>query len=177
MGKRSEFEHRKNDFYPTPMDAVKPLIPFLPKEHFKFYEPCAGDGRLVNYLQSLSPGISVGHTDINPQCDWVGKKDAFDVVVPFKTDFIITNPPWSRWLLHPMIMHFSKQAPTWFLFDADWIHTKQAVPYLTKLKKVVSIGRVKWIENSKHTGKDNSCWYLFDDSEGDTIFYPNPKWR
>ncbi len=24
------------------------------------------------------------------------------------------------------------------------------------------IGRVKWIEGSKHTGKDNTCWYLFD---------------
>jgi hypothetical protein len=76
-----------------------------------------------------------------------------------------------------MIEHFSKQAPTWLLFDADWMHTKQAVPYLTKLKKVVSIGRVKWIENSKHTGKDNSCWYLFVDADVTTEFYPNPKWR
>jgi hypothetical protein len=57
------------------------------------------------------------------------------------------------------------------------MHTKQAVPYLTKLKKVVSIGRVKWIEDSKYTGKDNSCWYLFYDCGGDTKFYPNPKWR
>ena len=177
MGKRSEFEHRKNDFYPTPIEAVQPLIPFLPKEKFSFYEPCAGDGRLVTYLQSLSAGISIGHSDVDPQCDWVGCKDAFDVFVPLKTNYIITNPPWSRWLLHPMIEHFSKQAPTWLLFDADWMHTKQAVPYLTKLKKVVSIGRVKWIENSKHTGKDNSCWYLFVDADVTTEFYPNPKWR
>ena len=177
MGKRSEFKQRKNDFYPTPMEAVKPLIPFLPKEKFTFYEPCAGDGRLVTYIESLSPGISMGHSDIEPQSDWIAQKNALELWVPSKTDYIITNPPWSRHLLHPMIMHFSTQAPTWFLFDADWMHTKQAVPYLTKLKKVVSIGRVKWIENSKHTGKDNSCWYLFYDCVGDTKFYPNPKWR
>ena len=27
---------------------------------------------------------------------------------------------------------------------------------------IVAIGRVKWIEGSKHTGKDNACWYMFD---------------
>jgi hypothetical protein len=27
----------------------------------------------------------------------------------------------------------------------------------------VAIGRVKWIEGSKHTGKDNFAWYRFDD--------------
>lgn len=177
MGKRSIFEHRKNDFYPTPEAAVMPLIPFLPKNSFKFYEPCAGDGRLVEFLHKLSSGVSMGHTDIEPQCDWVGQLDAFDVQVPDATDLIITNPPWSRWLLHPMIEHFSRQKPTWFLFDADWIHTKQAVPFLPLCRKVVSIGRVKWIEDSKHTGKDNSCWYLFDNDGDDTKFYPNPKWR
>ena len=30
------------------------------------------------------------------------------------------------------------------------------------LKKVVSIGRVKWIPGTKSVGKDNCCWYLFD---------------
>ena len=27
---------------------------------------------------------------------------------------------------------------------------------------IVTIGRVKWIEGSKHTGKDNHAWYKFD---------------
>jgi hypothetical protein len=27
---------------------------------------------------------------------------------------------------------------------------------------IVSIGRVKWIEGSKHTGKDNYGWFRFD---------------
>jgi hypothetical protein len=173
MAKRSTgtFKHRKNDFYPTPREAVVPLLPHLP-DKFTFYEPCAGDGRLVLHLQDLSGGISMGHTDIDPRCSWVGQADAFSVQVPTATDFVITNPPWTRSLLHPMIEHFAEQCPTWFLFDADWIHTKQSIPYLSMCEKIVSIGRVKWIEDSPHTGKDNSCWYLFDaKNRGKTVFY------
>ena len=40
------------------------------------------------------------------------------------------------------------------------------------LKKVVSVGRIKWIKDSKSTGKDNCCWYLFDKRfDGNTEFY------
>ena len=89
MGKRSDYERVERDFYPTPWQAVEPLIPHLPKE-FVFAEPCA---------------------------------------------------------------------------DADWMHTKQSASYLPLLKKVVSIGRVQWIPDSKSTGKDNCCWYLFDSGD------------
>jgi len=52
--------------------------------------------------------------------------------------------------------------PTWLLFDADWAHTKQAIPYLEMCLKIVAVGRVKWIEGSEGPGKDNAAWYLFD---------------
>ena len=48
------------------------------------------------------------------------------------------------------------------LFDADWMHTKQSTHYRDMLKKIVSVGRVEWIKDSKGTGKDNCCWYYFD---------------
>jgi hypothetical protein len=87
-------------------------------------------------------------------------------------DYIITNPPWGRSILHPMIMHFSAMRPTWLLFDADWMHTRQAAPFMPWLRKIVSVGRVKWIPDSKMTGKDNSAWYLFDQNgAGQTEFY------
>jgi hypothetical protein len=31
-----------------------------------------------------------------------------------------------------------------------------------RLRVIQSIGRVKWIEGSESTGKDNACWHLFD---------------
>ena len=77
-------------------------------------------------------------------------------------DCFITNPPWDRKVLHPLIVHLAMQAPTWLLFDADWIHTRQASPFMPSLVKMVSVGRVKWIADSPFTGKDNCAWHLFN---------------
>ena len=77
-------------------------------------------------------------------------------------DAFITNPPWGRSILRPIIVNLSNTLPTWLLFDADWMHTKQAVTYLERCLKIVSVARVKWIPDSPHTGKDNCCWFLFD---------------
>ena len=159
MGKRSEFERVPRDYYPTPYQAVLPLVAHLP-EWYTFIEPCAGDGRLIDHLEKHG-GKCTHAYDIEPQNDRVMMYDAM-LLKQLSTPYIITNPPWDRKVLHPMIEHFSSIAPTWLLFDADWMHTKQSIDFMPRLKKVVSIGRVKWIEGSKSTGKDNCCWYLFD---------------
>ena len=41
-------------------------------------------------------------------------------------DAIITNPPYTRELMHALIAHFQRIAPTWLLIDYDWSATKQA---------------------------------------------------
>jgi hypothetical protein len=62
MGKRSSFERREADFYPTPRVAVVPLIPHL-RCIKTFAEPCAGDGALVRHLESPSAcAASIGAT-------------------------------------------------------------------------------------------------------------------
>lgn len=70
-----------------------------------------------------------------------------------------------------MIECFRNLLPTWLLFDADWAHTKQASEYLKYCSKIVSIGRVKWIPDSKMTGKDNCAWYLFNKDPQEIVFY------
>lgn len=60
-----------------------------------------------------------------------------------------------------MIEHFTALRPTWLLFDSDWMQTKQAVPYLDRLVATVAIGRVRWFEDTKMSGKDNVQWHLF----------------
>jgi hypothetical protein len=160
MGKRSDFERVEKDYYPTPKAACVPLVPHLPKT-FTFVEPCAGDLRLARHLHDLTAGACVGACDVEPRDNWVAEKDALTLDNPLG-DFYITNPPWSRPILHPLIEHLSAQKPTWLLFDADWMHTKQSKPFMEYCVKIISIGRVKWIEDSKQTGKDNACWYLFD---------------
>lgn len=159
MGKRSNFKRIPRDFYPTPYEAVAPLLPHL-SQPTRFAEPCAGDGRLIDHLQNAGH-ICCGAWDIQPRRDDISKHDALDRLIG-NIDCFITNPPWDRSVLHPLICWLSIQHPTWLLFDADWAHTKQAAPFLPHLHKIVSVGRVKWIPDSKMTGKDNCCWYLFD---------------
>ena len=163
MGKRSDFERIPRDFYPTPYKAVIPLLPHLGDE-FTFAEPCAGDGILISHLVE-NGGICTDAHDIEPMHEWVRYGDALSKSYT-KCDYIITNPPWNRKILHPMIEHFVSQKPTWLLFDSDWMHTKQSIPYLKYLSKIVSIGRVKWIEGSSSVGKDNCCWYFFESDIG-----------
>jgi hypothetical protein len=64
--------------------------------------------------------------------------------------------------MHRLIEHFQRIAPTWLLLDSDWASTRQAAPFLPCCSDIVTIGRQKWIEGSKHTGKDNYAWYGFD---------------
>lgn len=171
MSKRAygKFQRRKQDAYDTPPEAVKPLLRHLPGE-FSYVEPCAGSGALLDAL----PGFCGAAWDIVPRDERVKK---FDAMSPYWvgtfSDYIITNPPWTRQILHPMIERFSKIAPTWLLFDADWMHTKQAAPYRHLCAKVVSVGRVSWMQNGT-SGLDNCAWYLFDEKhQGATAFH----WR
>ena len=165
MGKRSNFKRRPQDAYYSPPEVVDPLLPHLPREPFTFWEPCAGAGDLS--IAIVSKALSQHYsTDISPGVDWVAQVDAFKMPEEDVSgyDLCITNPPWSRPILHPMIEHFSNMFPTWLLFDADWIHTKQSIPYLPRLRKIVSVGRVSWMQNGT-SGKDNCAWYLFDTPE------------
>ncbi len=174
MGKRSNFDRIERDFYPTPEEGFLPLISHLPKQKFYYTEPCAGDGALVKWITKHTKGVGMTHSDIVPKQSWIQKKDMFRVSIPptGRQSFVITNPPWNRKILHPMIDHFALQCPTWLLFDADWPHTKQSQPYMDWLVKIVSVGRLKWIPDSKMTGKDNCCWYLFDATNKEvTQFY------
>ena len=172
MAKRSDFPRRKNDSYDTPANLVPPLLRHLPPR-FTYCEPCAGNGSLI---KALSPkGVCTSAYDIEPRSSDVTEMNAL-FLKSTDADYIITNPPWTRQLLHPMILQFSAIKPTWLLFDSGWMHTLQAIPYLPFLSKVVSIGRAKWIPESKHQGVDDCAWYLFDaNTIGRTQFFGRVK--
>ena len=117
----------------------------------------------------------MGTIDIEPKGNNIQKLNILDIgfkdLLESVPDYFITNPPWNRELLHPMIESLSNIAPTILLFDADWMHTKQSIPYLPRLKSIISIGRIKWIPDSKMTGKDNCCWYWFDKNNNQNITF------
>lgn len=173
MGKHAKtpkFERVKRDFYPTPLDAVIPLFPHLPK-NYNFIEPCAGDGRLIRHLEGDGHRC-IYAADIEPQAEGIERRDCLMIGEKLPPcEAIITNPPWEREPLHKMIDLFRNHAPTWLLFDAGWMFTGQAAPYLPFCHSIVTVGRVKWFENSKGAGMEDCAWYGFTKHEIATVFY------
>ena len=182
MGRQSNFDRESNDFYRTwDTRAVKPLLKFL-RPNTKFIEPCAGAGDLIDQLQ-FHGHQCVYSCDIHPQRDDIVKKNAMNFTIPGmreKNVDYITNPPWRRDWLHPLIFHLSNQARTWLLYDADWFHNKLTTDGGTvppeirqRLALYISVGRVKWIENSKHDYSKNVAWYMFSSkwNRGYTMAY------
>lgn len=173
MGKRSEFDRKDKDFYETPLSAIMPLLEVI-KEGSSYIEPCAGNGAFIYQvdfsLLSCCAAYDAYASDYN--LEESSTADATTYQYPDDAEFFITNPPWTRSILHPIIDNLAGQKPTWLLFDADWMHTKQSAEYMKYCVKVVSVGCVKWFPETNQTGKDNVCWYLFDKNfNGQTTFY------
>jgi len=154
LGKRSNFERIAADNYATPWDAVVPLIPYLNGVN-AFAEPCCGDGALTRHLEAV--GL---------RCVYFGDirfgKDALSLESYGDIDAIITNPPYTRELMHRLIDHFQKIAPTWLLLEFDWIATQQAKPFMPTCSDVVVIGRLRWFPETKNKGKESYAWCRFD---------------
>lgn len=166
MGKRSNFVRHKGDFYrTTDPRAVAALLPHI-EEHCDVCEPCAGAGDLARQLDRAGYAC-VALYDIEPAVPYresaIEQRDALTLTLADLrgADCIITNPPWTREILHPLIEHLSSLAPTWLLFDADWVQTKQSAPYMRLCTDIVAVGRLRWMQGTKHDGKDNSAWYRF----------------
>ena len=169
MGKRSNFDRLARDSYDTPYDAVIPLLEHL-SDNTEFIEPCAGNNALIGHL--TQDGHKCLHaSDIYPRHDNIATQCVFDR--PFHPKgLIITNPPWDRKILHAFIEKVvAEDRIAWLLFDADWCHTKQSIPLMQHVAEIVSIGRVKWIEGSNGTGKDNCAWHKIMRYANQTIFH------
>jgi hypothetical protein len=154
MGKRSSFERIPRDFYPTPYAAVPPLIPYLRRVR-SFAEPCCGDNALVRHLESFGLRCSYAGDIANGQ-------DALALDTYGDADAVITNPPYERKTMHALIAHFARILPTWLLLETDWASTKQAAPFMSSCSDIVSVGRLRWIEGTTMSGKQNFAWYRFD---------------
>lgn len=160
MGKRSNFEKRPRDFYPTfDPRAVEPLVPFIRGKTYA--EPCYGDGDLEDLLMDVA--TCKWRSDVR---ETVGSSKVMDALSLTKEqlsgiDLIVTNPPFTRSILMPMLSHFITLKPTWLLLPADYMHNIYFGDAMRKCQKVVSVGRLQWIKDSEHSSADNFCWYFW----------------
>lgn len=168
-------EKAPNDFYPTPADAVLPLIPFL-RNTLKFYEPCAGAGDLINHLAAHGR-FCVGACDIEPRGDFIARHSCLDLthdeLPPFGA--FVTNPPHTRKWLEPIIEHLRKLRPTWLLLPHDWTANEWAAPHLAFCSHIVVIGRMKIFPDSESNGFDNYVWARFQHEPARNTFFHNGR--
>lgn len=172
MSKRTETSSAKtnpSDFWPTPPSAVLPLVPHLTLDTLKnaFIEPCAGDGALVDAL--VAQGLEcVLASDIAPRHTSIIQKDAAKMRLVSAIYPIVTNPPWARPLLEPILANLVGKAPVWLLLPLDMAANLWTNPYMRHVNKIVPLGRVSWLGNGK-AGMENSMWARFDIKRQDFI--------
>lgn len=171
MGKRSHFEKiPKDKYYTWDKRAGEKFKPYA-KTGIKYAEPFAGDGDLIKQLSDI--GLEcVFECDIESENPIITIRDAFtitkDDLKKANVEEIITNPPWTREILHKVLDHFVPMGyPLWIILDANWLFTKQSVIYRQKwLTDIVPIGRMKWIPNTTMAGKDDVVWLRFSNAKG-----------
>ncbi len=114
----------------------------------------------------------MGAFDVEPRHSSIVERDALSLTADeiCAADCFITNLPWSRELLHPLIGHLRQLLPLWTIIDANWAHTRQAGVHLIHCSRIISIGRVLWIPGTASAGKEDSAWYRFEADPVETIF-------
>lgn len=166
MTKRNsgKFERTPRDLYETTdPHALAPLLPHL-DPGTEFGEPCAGRGALIDLLEAAGHKC-VWATDIEPKRADIGELNAMTIprigARNIRAKRWITNPPWTRSILHPIIDRLSAMLPCFFLFDSDWAYTRQSETLIWRCSRIIPVGRVKWIPGSEGVGFDNCSWYEF----------------
>lgn len=201
MGKYSDNERNDRDYYPTPIKGVQPLFKHL-KPNSSFIEPCWGDGRLVDHIEENTDATCVYGSDVDPQFKLnsrnepitptnysVGTHSALDPILSeiadrTQADYFITNPPWlnskaSGYLLNTLINSLSSIRPTWLLLKGAYLFNQRSAQSISVCKEIVPIGRLKWIENSEHSGKEDCAWFLFDQTTPQVTVGPtvHPRYK
>jgi hypothetical protein len=166
------FERKALDFYPTPPEAIEPLLPHLWRTNVHtFVEPCVGGHSLADYLEASG-------FDCVASGDLATGKDARDwKAADFAgVDASITNPPWTSDIMAEIMWIQSGVVPAWFLIYSDWLFTKQSAQLMRdRCTDIVPIGRLKWIPGSLSVGYDNCCWIrMTAGKQGPAVFWPMP---
>jgi hypothetical protein len=164
MRHRKVEDKEEHEFYPTPSDAVELARPLL-DENKRYWEPCAGDGRILDHFSNVVVG-----TDINPRSDSVVKSDFMNMDKPEGIEGIITNPPFS--LGYELIRKslYEWKIPCLLLLRVEYIAAKKrqdVVQHMTDMHIVSDLIKFKTISgrivNGNGTGR--CAWMLFQPNE------------
>lgn len=153
---KSNFPRVEQDRYYTPFNPAVILLPHLAGIR-TFDEPCAGGGDLIRSLKLL--GLTCTHYgDLD-----TGQDALTDPALETAAgDAIITNPPYTKRVLHPLIERFSDIKQTWLLLELDFSTNAGTVQLMRRCTDIVLVGRVQWFPGTEHETRRNYAWYRFD---------------
>ena len=156
MARRSVgFTKRANDYYPTPFEQAAVLHQHLPPGT-RFVEPCAGAGDLVRHLQHFGH-VCTHACDIDPQDPLIDVGDGASIAPGVEP--IITNPPWSKGLLLPLLTAWlTAGRDVVVLLPVNTICNVYWAPFAPHTHSLMPAGRPRWIPNSPHKAKDDAVW-------------------
>lgn len=183
MGKRSDFDKNPRDYYRTfDRRAGDVLSPFI-KDIKYFAEPFCGAGDLVHQLQESHGKFCMWKSDIEPQPDLsfgvncqVMSYEEVHYEQLRNCQLMITNPPFTKEVFHKSIEHFTPLIDCWWLMASDWLFNKGSSKIIDKfVTDVVAIGRMRWIPNSKMSGKDNMVWVKTSYSKEEPVRFHNNR--
>jgi hypothetical protein len=121
------------DFYATPFASFSPLLNVLPTD-VMFFEPCAGDGRILRWLRD-SGRKAIG-SDLYPQKGSLIDKTYYDetptnyLKVDWQHEFVLTNPPFS--IAFEMCQHARKYSREFmFLLRLSFLESEARSDWLS----------------------------------------------
>lgn len=175
MGKRSSFEKRGRDYYWTPLEPIRPLVPYLLGQQYA--EPCVGGGDLVKGINHLTfrlpnkPRCGFA-SDLQPDTPRLAvnvptlsytQRDARSLLPAdlIGIDCIVTNPPFTWDVLSVLLEVWIDLKPTWLLLPSDMANNVRFARFMGFCSDIIPVGRISWMENGQ-SGMENYSWYMFD---------------
>ena len=96
VGGSVNYERVDNDFYATDKNSVRLLFENADIHGVNFYEPCVGQGHIADVIKEYFPKAKVLGSDlVDRGYPDTLKRDFIKDTFEMKTDWVITNPPYS----------------------------------------------------------------------------------
>ena len=164
----SGHERAEGDFYPTPPDVTRAVLPYLPKG-VAIWEPAAGDGAMATVLR-VEGGYRVAESDIAPRndaphVDFLAKGD-----LPPNTRWIVTNPPYSlaeEFVRKALDLTYPSGGVAMLLRN-EWDCASSRIDLFGRpfARKIVLTWRPRWIAGSTGSPRHNYAWFVWSWSQG-----------
>ena len=158
----SGYARVERDRYETPEWASLAVVPHLPANLARIWEPASGTGKMVRALQSLD--LDVTGSDIADGADFFAA--SFDSASAY--DAIVTNPPYetAQAFIEQALAFMKPTGVVAMLLRTDFDHAKGRSHLFAHhpafAKKLVLTKRIVWFERKGAAPSFNHAWYIWD---------------